>query len=53
VIGKPRRAKEEQKLRELVKSGANIDKIAAPLDKSESSVRAKIRRLKLKLEEEN
>jgi hypothetical protein len=35
-----------------VKSGAGVQKIAAALGKSEESVRAKIRRLKLKCEED-
>ena len=35
-----------------MKSGVGVQKIAAALGKSEESVRAKIRRLKLKLEED-
>lgn len=51
--GKPWTVEEEQKLREFVKSGVDIEKIAAALGKSEASVRSKINRLKLKLEDDN
>jgi len=53
VKGKPWTVEEEQKLREFVKSGVDIEKIAAALGKSEASVRSKINRLKLKLEDDN
>jgi len=51
--GKAWTVEEERRLRELVKAGATVAKIAALLGKTEASVRSKIQRLKLKVEDDD
>ena len=53
VKGKAWTVEEERRLRELVKAGATVAKIAALLGKTEASVRSKIQRLKLKVEDDD
>lgn len=47
--GKPWTVEEEQKLRELVKSGATVEKIASALGKSVDAIKHKINRLGLEV----